>query len=357
MPTLSHYTSLTDSRFLAVMKKLGYSAYWMEVSGCCGTAVSDILLSNKYILDEDMQFSATGSGNMGILVPAGILPETLNQGERLEEQNRVVQALTGERPFTQYPPVEGKIAIEGDRTILEPGVIRYEITLSQPSTLYFDAFDCISTRLREKINDAFSIPVNGKKIAESYPTQSCNGILDLGSFEQGTVLIEVDVSKRVSRCSFGVWGMEVSQPAALAAHLPSAELRLKGGTITGTVDGGEGSALFLSVPWYQGMELRVNGNRVQPRIVLDCFMEIPLPDEKNVVEISYVPAGFWSGLCISAATVGVVGLFVLFRRFSWVRRVNQMWMRAAPMLLYIAFLATLLVIYLFPVVIWVIGKI
>ncbi len=24
MPTLSHYTSLTDSRFLAVMKKLGY---------------------------------------------------------------------------------------------------------------------------------------------------------------------------------------------------------------------------------------------------------------------------------------------------------------------------------------------
>lgn len=357
MPTLSHYTSLTDSRFLAVMKKLGYSAYWMEVSGCCGTAVSDILLSNKYILDEDMQFSATGSGNMGILVPAGILPETLNQGERLEEQNRVVQALTGERPFTQYPPVEGKIAIEGDRTILEPGVIRYEITLSQPSTLYFDAFDCISTRLREKINDAFSITVNGKKIAESYPTQSCNGILDLGSFEQGTVLIEVDVSKRVSLCSFGVWGMEVSQPAALAAHLPSAELRLKGGTITGTVDGGEGSALFLSVPWYQGMELRVNGNRVQPRIVLDCFMEIPLPDEKNVVEISYVPAGFWSGLCISAATVGVVGLFVIFRRFSWVRRVNQMWMRTAPMLLYTAFLAALLAVYLFPVVIWVIGKI
>ena len=64
-PTLNHYTSLTDARYLAVMKKLGYSSYWMETSGCCGTLVSDILMSNKYVIDGSLNWTPTGSGGLG----------------------------------------------------------------------------------------------------------------------------------------------------------------------------------------------------------------------------------------------------------------------------------------------------
>lgn len=355
-PALSHYTSLTDSRFLSVMKKLGYSSYWMEVSGCCGTAVSDILLSNKYTLTEDMRFSPTGSGNLGLLVPEGALPEKLKLGDRLAVQNQLAQALTGENAFTQLRPIQGKIVSEGDRIILEPGKLRYEIEIVQPSILYFDAFDCISTRLREKINDAFSITINGKQIAESYPTQYCNGILQLGKFNQGTVTVEITVNKRVSLCSFGVWALDVGFPASLAAALPSADLRCEGGKIAGTADGSPGRSLFLSVPWYQGMEIHVNGSTVQPRIVLDCFMEIPLPEDENLIEISYVPAGFRSGLAVSAGMLGIICLFLWLRRYSWVQRVNQVWQHGAAFLLDAAFVLAILAVYVFPVVIWLAGK-
>ena len=46
--SLNHYSSLTSQDYLKLMKKLGYSSYWMEVSSNGGTLFSDMLLSHQY---------------------------------------------------------------------------------------------------------------------------------------------------------------------------------------------------------------------------------------------------------------------------------------------------------------------
>lgn len=355
LPTLSHYTSLTDERFLAVMKKLGYSSYWMEITGCCGTMVSDILLSNKYALTEEMDYSPTGGGDLGYLVPAGLLPETLALGDRVSLQNDLYALFTGSSLFQPQMPSKGEVDRTETRIVLEPGIIDYEISVDRRARLYFDAFDCISTNLREKINGAFSVTVNGVEIAGSYPTQSCNGILDLGTFERDVVSVQIEVKKRVELCSFGVWSMDVSQAAAWGNTLPNGELRYENGRITGKVHSSAGKALFLSVPWYPGMEVLLNGALVQPRIVLDCFMEIPLKSGENDLLVRYVPAGFLPGLYFSVSSVLGLGAYWALRHKKSCIWLTERWYRIAPALLYAAFVLVLLAVYVLPLIIWAAG--
>lgn len=346
-PTLNHYTSLTDSRYLAVMKKLGYSSYWMETSGCCGTQVSDILLSNKYTLSSGLSWAPTGSGGLGYIVPAGLMPESLELGDRLRLQDGLCRLITGESLFKSYDPIEGQLAEQGGKFIVEPGVLRYQIQVDERQTLYFDAFDCISTNLREAINDGFSIKVNGETVAESYPTQRCNGILELGSFERGTVTVEVAVRKRMQLCSFGVWGLKDTAP--LTSSLANARLSYGNGSITGTAEAGGGEALFLSVPWYRGMKVRVNGSEVRPKIVLDCFMEIPLPEGISRIEVTYIPAGLLPGLAVSAAAA----LLLPICRAA-PGKLKSAWYKCAYRLLMLSFALVIMAVYLLPLIIWLI---
>ena len=300
-PTLNHYTSLTDARYLAAMKKLGYSSYWMETSGCCGTAVSDILMSNKYILGGDMSWTPTGSGGLGYIVPAGLLPESLELGDRIELQDSLCRSLSGRSLFTRYEPIEGKILERDGKIALDKGAFRYQIRVSGRKTLYFDAFDCISTTLR------------------------------------------------------GIWGLDDVRP--LADSLVDAGLRYENGGISGSVRAQPGQGLFLSVPWYDGMKVKVNGQPVRPRQVLDCFMEIPLPEGQSTVEVSYIPAGLLPGAAASAVWLVVLILCRLPGMKRWAAGAKGLWYRCAPLLLGLGFGAVILAVYLFPVIVWLAGAV
>ncbi len=354
-PTLNHYTSLTDARYLAVMKKLGYSSYWMETSGCCGTLVSDILMSNKYVIDGSLNWTPTGSGGLGYIVPAGALPENLELGDRIQLQNELCERITGQPLFTRYEPIEGLPLEQNGKIALEEGVFRYQIQVGQRETLYFDAFDCISTNLREAINDGFSIKVNGEEVAENYPTQRCNGIFWLGSFENETVTVEVAVKKRMRVCSFGVWGLKDTKP--LTDSLVNAELRYDKGRIAGSVEAQEGQVLFLSVPQYSGMKVQVNGRVVHPKQVLDCFMEIPLSTGRSEIIVSYIPAGLLPGAAISASTIVLLVLCRLFCKKRLAVKLKATWYRCAPVLLGLGFGIAIMAVYLFPVIVWIAGAI
>ncbi len=351
-PTLNHYTSLTDRRFLAAVKKLGYSSYWMETSGCCGTKISDVILSNKYVLCDNAAWSGPVGGNLGYLVPAGRFPEALPVGDRLRLQNELCEILGVEGPFAPYAPVSGELQETAGKFSLEPGMLRYEIPVVQRETLYFDAFDCVSTRLREKINDCFQIRVNGQTLAERYPTQGCNGIFCLGEFQDETVRVEVTVRKKVDLCSFGVWGMRNSRQDELAAALPNADLRADGGKLIGHAQAGENQALFLSIPWYQGMEVRVNGRRVTPRIVLDCFMEIPLPAGTSEIILRYIPAGLVPGTAAAALTGICLLLLPKAGKLRFLERIKRRWYKIASALLSSVFVGAILAVYIAPVLLW-----
>lgn len=353
LPTLSHYTSLTGQRFLPAMKKLGYSAYWMESTGSGGTKLSDLLLSNKYALLPDLAWAPIGGNNLGLLVPAGSLPEELPAGGRLEVQNQLFAALTGSSvpALHAYEALEGEIHKSSGKYRLEKGVYHWDLELAGPETLYFDAFDQVSTRLREEINDCFQITINGQALP-SYPSQRSNGILELGTFQNQRISVKVQVERDVELASFGVWGLREAAVEELAGALGQGQFQFERDKLIGFTVAAEGQALFLSVPWYRGMRAAVNGKEVRPQMVLGCFMEIPLSPGENHISIRYTPAGFPSGLLLSTLTLLVLVLRPILRLTPAREARLRLWLRAAPVLLRAALAAALVFVYLLPPALW-----
>lgn len=360
-PTLDHYTSFTGDSYLHTVKQLGYSSYWMETSSSGGTALTDILLSNKYVLSSDLRWTPTGSGNLGYLVQTGSLPETLDQRGRFALQDAVYRSLTGEgtdafrrcRPSRlqdlTWEETDGVVTLTPQG---EAAYLRYEITVGERETLYFDAFRDNTVRLKEDINDAFQVTVNGRVVADSYPTQSQNGILKLGNFSHQTVTVEVEVRKPVRLSSFGVCGLPQARLHRFRAALEDTSLGFSQGRITGAVQAGEEQSLFLSLPGDPGLRVTVDGEEVPTRTVLGCFLEIPLALGQHQVEVTLVPQGLRLGLALTAAGAA---LCLGWRFFSPTRTgesLQRRWCRAAPFLLLAAFTAELILLYLFPMGAW-----
>lgn len=366
--SFNHYTSLTDEAFLHAIKKLGYSSYWMETSACCGTDLSDMLLSNKYVLTRDLKWEKTGGKNLGYLLPAGALPETLDAANRFELQNSLfLQILSAcgkagkEKAFQRYEPSQqpGILLEDSQNTVRlqktsEIGSLLYQIPINGQETLYFDAFCENTNHLREPCYHAFRITVNGETIAESYPSQNKNGIIKLGDFEHETVNIRIEMKKEQATLrSFGVWGLGAEKKENLAECLSSRDLSLQKSEISGTVVAqGPGQSLFLSIPYTPGMRVSVNGKQAKFHIVLDCFLEIPLAQGKNEIRLSCIPQGVRAGVILSFAGITGCLAILLARRFHWGRKALLCWNKAAYPLLMAAFYGAMLLIYLLPVLIW-----
>lgn len=360
--SINHYTSLTDEKFLYAVKKLGYSSYWMETSACCGTVLSDILLSNKYSLLKNLRWEKTGSGNIGYVLPAGTLPETLSGSDRASLQNVLFRRISGlsSDAFRVYAPTEVRgIELKKEagetqlRRISDFSVIRYTIPTTSKESLYFDAFNENTTRLQEPINNTFKVVVNGRVVSNCYPNQSCNGFLKLGEFEDETVSVEIWANKGADCLkSFGVFGIRSEDAESFAKSLKSTDLHAEKSRVFGTANAEEsGQALFLSIPYSPGMRIVVNQKTVEPKIVLDCFLEIPLEQGTNEIELTLIPQGVKAGGFLSIATV-VICLTAIFLRCRKKGRAEALWNKAAYPLLNAAFYSVLLLIYLAPIALW-----
>ena len=97
----------------------------------------------------------------------------------------------------QYEYGENRHSLQRINQSME-STIRYTIQVGAKETLYFDCFDNVSTALKEKVYSSVSVYVNGEKRIDAYPKQSANGILELGTFEQEIVTVELEVLKDVS---------------------------------------------------------------------------------------------------------------------------------------------------------------
>lgn len=331
-PTFAHYTSLTPADTLETLKRLGYSGYWMELGSHGGTAFSDALLGIRYQIVPDgkekgpvvYQNGRYAVEELPEALPLGIavnvkLPEALPDGSRIPLQQWLFRQLleTDDRIFTQYQPrqagclyqyADGRHQLAKDPDA-EDHFLLWEIPVSGRQTLYFDCFDKATNALREPVNDSFQLAVNGEEIAGSYPTQALNGLLELGTFEDETVVITAKLAKSVQCRSLGVWGLDREKLSGYLESLQGVTLTQKGNGFSGTFDNTDGKKYCLmTLPWDDGYRVTVNGKETAPERCLGAFLMVPLEMGENRIEISLTPKGLKLGALLSAA--GVLALIL-----------------------------------------------
>lgn len=317
--SIGHYTSLTEEDYMFTMKKLGYSSYWMEVGTHGGTKFTDALLVNKYTIGSGVASDAYLTTDHFSIYQNKVLPfgiatssdlkneEELKEDTRANMQEHIYQALFGgESLHTVYSyEVEG---IEDNskedyyhiKPISSRAYLTYNINVTDSQTLYFECFDKYSNNLNEPINGSFNIRVNGSYKAFNYPSQNNNGVVDLGTYENQTVKVEVQVLKEVNCRSLSVYGINNKVFDKMINDTKGANLLAKGDKIYGSYDNDDGAKyLFVSLPYSKGYKAKINGKRANLIRTFSGFMAIELKEGVNDIKITYFAKGMTTGIILS----------------------------------------------------------
>lgn len=340
---LSHYSSLTREDYMTAIKKLGYSGYWMEVTGPGGTLLSDAFLNVDGVMAQTdtidpfyqmervvYQNSRYAIVNIPYNTEYGMVvhgePEdfaSLPDTDRFSIQNWLYQKIYGvQQPlFVRYEPgliedVElGYFPETGEYSAMlagsTVGQLRYSIDVGQRQELYFDCFRYNTTNLREQINNSFEVRVNGVLVEQNYPTPSNNGFLYLGSFENQIVDIQIYVLQDVMMRSFGVAGFYEADLSNAINNSTQIPVKNVASSFAAEVNNAqEGDLLLLSIAYDEGFTATVNGKSAPIFRVADTFMAVKLQQGVNSIELRFVPQGFTLGLVVSMCFfAGLAGYF------------------------------------------------
>ena len=380
-PTISHYTSLTSENYMYAMKRMGYSSYWMEVSGSGGTELTDAIMNIKYTIER---FTAKNSAvyrdkyysinKSKYYLPLGIITdsdlsqcEELPAGERKDVQEYLAQKILGaEEPlFTRYEHTGERNITYKYRNGLyyftpqsdtRTATLSYKLNIKGKQSLYFDCFDIVSRAVKEHINDSFAIYVNGIKVDLSFPNKDSNGLLYLGTFEDGAVRIDVDANCATYCSSFGVYGLSLDKLEQLIADATTAELTVDGEKITGTAESNkDGQYMYLSVPYDDGFSATVNGKKTDIYRTMTGFMAIRLDEGHNDIAISFMPKGLKEGTILCLVGIVCLVLYIIFRK-----KITGLELRldgACRVGVYVLLSGVLLAVYILPLILSIIGNI
>lgn len=379
--SFAHYTSLTSEDYMFAMKRLGYSSYWMEVTGNGGTLLTDAMMSVGYTVEKftarepaiyrDKYYSVFENE---YFMPLGIVSDNdlsavpeLPLAERADIQQFVAEQLFGakEELFIEYQPT-GKRNIHfyklEDKYHFVPDMasknaaLTYKIYAEGKQTLYFDCFDLVTTNVKEHIYGSFDVYVNGIKQNLSFPGQDTNGFLDLGTYEDEFVTVEISLNKKTYCSSFGVYGLSHEKLSKIIDPTKSAGLEVTGTSIKGSYTSEkDGQYLFLSVPYDNGFTAYVNGEEAQISRTLGGFMAIRLSEGENGIEFAFSPSGFKAGVLISVAGVVMLALWIIFRNKA--EKIIEKTETLCCIGIYALFSVVIAIIYLVPMILSIAGNI
>lgn len=345
--SLSHYTSLTSRDYMYMMKQLGYSSYWMEVGSYGGTELTDALLSVKYLIEKNDGITNNADSvysnkiyeivpteyylPLGIVTDADLSgSEELSTGTRSDVQKKLFEQLfggNGDELITDYE-YDSIYGIQDD-SVMSPSFtfnsssdfsyMDYEIKVTDKQTLYFDCFDKLSNNLAESINGSFMVTVNGRSIQTDYPSQSSNGLLKLGEFENEEVNVRVTLNKNITNCrSYGVFGLHHDVLQKALEQVNTAGLTDNDGKLSGSVNAKAGQKCVLQIPYQEGLKIKVNGESVSYSKIFGDLVCFDLQEGENSITVTNVPKGFYAGLALTILGVALtVGYFFIRKKLKF----------------------------------------
>ncbi len=383
-PTLSHYTSMTREDFMHGVKRMGYSSYWMEVTGTGGTVLSDAVWNIRYLLGQspdwasDVETVWTNStlsiGKRGFRLPGAVLTDAqpediaaLPEGKRADVQRALAKQYLGlDDCVTEYPVTaqHGCTVTTEDsgHTVCrldsdsDEGIISFAFFVSGRQSLYFDLYTQTGNRLYNPRNGAGTVMLNGRTIRTPYPENNTNGLVWLCDAENEYVSVRFKAKKDFTCESFGVFGLDLVQLEDAAQTVRGAEIQYHGGTYSTEIQADKPGTVILSAAYDEGFTAEVNGQPAAVYRVNDCMCAVRVGAGTNRITLKSHVQGLNTALLIAGFGLLCTALWYLLRGklsdklMRGLERVSAYGLQAA-------FLLILLGVYLMPVVLCIAGMI
>ena len=375
--TLSGWTNLASADQITGAVVFGYSNQFTRILDSGGTIFSDALLHIADIVSlkeqDDKLYEKiastivvtdhmTGSSAeyflyknrfvMPFAIPVVDSTKLIDPDiDMVKFINSYAGAIGADRDIAAYITDEAAITKENGHEIF-----RYRIRTDGPQTLYLKG-NCV-----DKDHYNTRITVDGKTLKipgireydnELFPAHFNNNTVELGSFEdeEVTVEIDMDVSDPEEKFDYYIFGIDTDALSDLCGRLSKINETVVSGkrSLDITIDDCDGSyeGILVPVSYNEGWTATVDGRDTEVQNVIGLFMYVPATDAKNI-HMTYFPVFMKAGIFISTVFA------VCFAALAIMLRKKEPAVCTADTLLsyvyIVSFAAALTLIYIIPVI-------
>ena len=329
---LSHFSSNENASVLNFMKKLGFCSnnMWSYYGEDGNTAFVDSFLSLKYMLSQydeickpydliDVKkdiyiFKNPYVQNLAMGTTDYIKEIDIDKTNHFTLQNEIAKAMTG-KPYGIYRPaevvdinLENVEKYEKTYTRIDPSkeaYVEYEINVTSTDFIYM-YFNAPS-------NQNTKIIINGLDKPDYFTTYGWS-IKNLGHFNENETIpvrivleqdeIEIDGYEFYyeNKEELKRWYQD-TEPDKIHVEEESSSHLIIDTDITQ-------DRIVFSMPYDEGLIVKVDGVEVEKEKVLDCLLSIKATPGKHIIEIKYIPRGLITGSVVSL--IGIVTLLILY---------------------------------------------
>ena len=341
------FSSVEDVKVRDTLYHLGYYTSPRVVYDYGGTTFTRMIFGEKYIvkaLGPDIAYNGerTWEKNpealaLGYMVSEDILKVSLDSDNAMENQNRLIRGMTGQT-LELFRPIEGGYSIELENillgTYIEEGEEWWEAVIENPDNpngkmIYFInnsselpvyAYFSMDQSVAVKASPLLYSSVDrGNHYARAYLlAPRC---MELGQNERGETVAVLEMNETTANFAYykNAYFAYYDDTAVTEAYeqLSGHQMEIqerKGSHIEAVVEATEElPVLFLSIPYEEGWEIRVDDIQVEPiAVVNDTFLAILLEPGTHRIEMEYhsfadqigrilscLGAGIWLILCFN----------------------------------------------------------
>ncbi len=366
--SISHYTSLTDKDYMQMHKKLGYNTVWVQTGSNGGTDFTDFLYGIKYKIawgDGGETSVASLDGyeadrtplykGIGIVTSKSVFQRQYipDMYTRPEVQDYLFKSLYGDSFVTYYEPeTPSKVTKASNGYVVKKStVMDYRIIIKGRQTVYADCSGEFSNHVSEPYFESMNIYVNGKEYRGTYPTEGENGLLRIGTFEDELITISIKFKKAIDVSSFGVFSTDDEKLEQAVENTQTGSFTYKKGVLTGTCDvSGSGNVCMLSIPYNEGLTVKVNGHKVEYKRVFSDFTAFELEDGHNDIKVTFIPPGFKLAVTVSLIALACTAAYIILikkHKLTNNDKINNL----SEVIVKLGVLAAIAIVYLLPILI------
>ena len=334
---LTHFSSSQDKAVPRFMEKLGMNnmeGIWAAY-GSDSTALVDTLFGVKYLLsfgDLAQQkgyhlartvngvdiYENTSALPIGMLASADVAEETLDMHTPFALQDEMLDAVLGADakallPVENWTVTKENLVLTEDGCTYakenpdEPASLTYVVEVSRELPLYF----YFAAPQQQNV----ALYINGNS-AGSYFNQYRWDVVYAGTYAEADT-VEITLVPNEDTLTVTMPSFCYEDPAAVSAAaqaIQASPVSLQKQTsshLTGRIQAQRDGALLLTIPYDEGWQLTVDGQKAEYSRALGLFMATEVSQGEHTFELRYIPRGSVAGCCISAVAVVAAVLWMM----------------------------------------------
>jgi len=334
---LSHFSSCETEQVKQFMGNMGFrdNGNW-AFFGEGSTSFADCFMGLKYMIS---QYDETAKPYQKLMTyqdkyvyqnpfalslafgtTDAITEVSADTGNHFEYQNALAESFSGD-PYDIYRPVLLKdiklVNVEEQDHIYkkidqeQEGYIEYQFSADSSDFIYM-YFDAPS------IQDT-TIVINDLEKA-SYFSRYGWSIREVGHFNPGE-LVRIRVYLNQEQIEIDNYEFYYEDETELANWYQDAEKttcqiqKNSSSHLIGTINAAEGTDLIVfSIPYDTNWNVKIDGNTVKTKEVLDCLMAADITSGTHTIEMRYIPSGFLRGLPVSLLSFLILVVIVCYEK-------------------------------------------